>query len=82
MIAHVCASTGWTWEYVAADIDLVRLGHLSEYWKQHPPTHVLVAAYMGVGEKSAPSDPNGPPGQQDFSALLSLGTPTEGPFLP
>ena len=25
VIAHVCASTGWTWDYVAEHIDLVGL---------------------------------------------------------
>lgn len=47
MIAHVCASTGWTWDYVSENIDLPRLGHLTKYWNQYPPLHVLKAAEMG-----------------------------------
>ncbi|HFC8542721.1 TPA: hypothetical protein ACFP4Q_000835 [Neisseria weaveri] len=54
MIAHVCACTGWTWDYVAENIDLPRLNHLGEYWKQHPPVHILVAAYMGYKGQDAP----------------------------
>jgi len=37
MIAHVCASTGWTWDYVADNLDLPRIGHLNDYWRGHPP---------------------------------------------
>lgn len=45
---------GWTWDYVAENIDLPRLKHLNAYWAAHPPVHILVAAYMGYkGQKSA-----------------------------
>lgn len=47
MIAHVCAGTGWTWDYVADNIDLPRLKHLGDYWAQHPPIHILMAGYVG-----------------------------------
>ncbi|QMT41238.1 hypothetical protein [Neisseria shayeganii] len=47
MMAHICASTGWTWDYVAENIDLPRIQHLSEYWRRHPPVHILVASYIG-----------------------------------
>lgn len=23
------------------------VGHMTEYWRHHPPTHILVAGYMG-----------------------------------
>lgn len=23
------------------------VGHMTEYWRRHPPVHVLVAGYMG-----------------------------------
>lgn len=44
VFAHVCASTGWTWDYVEESLDFPRLSALSQYWQQHPPTHVLLAA--------------------------------------
>lgn len=54
MIAHVCASTGWTWDYVADNLDLPRIGHLNDYWREHPPVHILVASYMGIKPSSSP----------------------------
>lgn len=56
MIAHVCASTGWTWDYVAENIDLPRIGHLSNYWRRHPPVHILVASYMGIRPSEKPNE--------------------------
>lgn len=56
MIAHVCASTGWTWDYVAENIDLPRIGYLSEYWRNHPPVHILVASYMGIRPSEQPNE--------------------------
>ena len=53
MIAHVCASTGWTWDYVADNLDLPRIRHLNEYWREHPPVHILVASYMGIKQSSS-----------------------------
>ena len=52
MIAHVCASTGWTWDYVAENLDLPRIQCLNEYWREHPPVHILVASYMGIKPSS------------------------------
>jgi len=26
---------------------------LCEYWRDHPPTHLMVAAYLGVGKTAA-----------------------------
>lgn len=69
VIAHVCASTGWTWDYVAEHVDLPRLQALNKYWAGHPPVHVMVAAYLGV-KPEEPLDPE----KQDFTALLQMGT--------
>ena len=46
--AHIAACTGWTWCYIEAELDLPRLVALNAYWKHHPPTHLLLAAFMGV----------------------------------
>jgi hypothetical protein len=35
---------------------------LAAYWAEHPPVHILVGAYLGIGKdtrKSAPSMPTG-----------------------
>ncbi|MDO5058585.1 MAG: hypothetical protein Q4D82_01425 [Neisseria sp.] len=71
MIAHVCASTGWTWDYVCNHIDLPRLQHLNRYWRQHPPLHILAAAYMGF---SAPDEAEQAAEQE--AALQQMGAET------
>lgn len=38
--------TGWTWEQVGR-LTLPRLRALYAHWRHHPPTHRLVAAYLG-----------------------------------
>lgn len=45
--------TGWTWEQVGR-LTLPRLRALYAHWRQHPPTHRLVASYLGY---EAPSEP-------------------------
>ncbi|STZ77344.1 hypothetical protein [Bergeriella denitrificans] len=70
MIAHVCAATGWTWDYVAEHIDLPRLKHLGNYWKQHPPVHLLVAGYMGYKGGNTADEPIG---EDEAVALLGGG---------
>ncbi|HWK45130.1 MAG TPA: hypothetical protein VNT30_10430 [Stellaceae bacterium] len=30
---------------------LPRFAGLTRYWNRHPPTHVLVAAYLGIGRQ-------------------------------
>jgi hypothetical protein len=57
----VVASTGWTWDYVRDELDIPRLTALTEYWQQHPPLHLVVAAALGVKtgvevEKPKPPD--------------------------
>ena len=47
------ACTGWTWEYVEDELDLPRLTAMSAYWREHPPVHVLLAAYVGYKPPSA-----------------------------
>ena len=43
--AHVITCTGWTWEQ-AGRLTMPRLQALNRYWRQHPPVHLLVAAYL------------------------------------
>lgn len=53
VVSHVVACTGWTWDTVLTELDLPRLNALNLYWDSHPPTHILIAAYMGVKPKQA-----------------------------
>lgn len=90
--AHVIACTGWTWGEVGT-LTLPRLRALSRYWSQHPPVHLLVAAYLGYkpdpadqpeaaagdgGDASTPIDWLGGGAQFPASAELSAAsTPAE-----
>lgn len=45
--AHLsCAMGGWTYDYIDQHMTLSRLKELHGYLKSHPPTHLLVAAYL------------------------------------
>lgn len=48
---------------------LPRLESMSEYWAAHPPTHILVAAYLGVGKKEEKGDLN------ELAQMLGGGLP-------
>ncbi|HET9183252.1 MAG TPA: hypothetical protein VFP59_14035 [Candidatus Angelobacter sp.] len=44
---HIATATGWTF----AEIDRLTLWEANDlftYWQDYPPTHVLVAAYLGL----------------------------------
>lgn len=45
------ACTGQTWREIGRDWDLPRLEAWNAYNKQHPPLHLMVAAYLGIGAK-------------------------------
>jgi hypothetical protein len=55
---------------------LFDLEELTAYWVEHPPVHILVGAYLGVGKhqrrriRSAGSNPGRVTGP-DFQALLA-----------
>jgi hypothetical protein len=40
--------TGWSWEYIDEYMTLPRLYGMLDYWGDHPPVHILLAAFMGV----------------------------------
>jgi hypothetical protein len=46
--AHVCAATGWTWEYVGERLTLPRLYALQAHWDRYPPVHISVALFAGI----------------------------------
>jgi hypothetical protein len=72
--SHVCSSTGWTWDYVEAELDLPRLLALSEYWRDHPPVHVLVATFLDYKPK-ARSEVNTPEEIEKFARLMGANLP-------
>jgi hypothetical protein len=50
LYGHIATATGWTF----AEIDQLTLWEVNElfdYWQDHPPTHVLVGAYLLKGQK-------------------------------
>lgn len=44
-------STGWTWDYCLWNLDIPRLCALNAYWRNSPPVHLMVAAYLGIKPK-------------------------------
>ena len=50
--------TGWTWEYIDENMTLPRLYEMSEYWAEHPPLHLLVAAVVGAKPKKQETQEN------------------------
>ena len=45
--AHLSACMGWTYDYIDNSMTLSRLEEYRHYMEKHPPTHQLVAAYLG-----------------------------------
>jgi hypothetical protein len=43
---------------------LPQVTELLDYWRKHPPPHLLLAAALGIHEKRAASE--------DFAALMAL----------
>ena len=39
---------------------LFQVEELTSYWAEHPPLHLLIAAYLGVGKARRPRIPPGP----------------------
>ena len=45
LFGHIITTTGWTKSEVEA-LNLREVNELLEYWSEHPPAHVLLAAMM------------------------------------
>lgn len=72
--AHLVACTGWTWCYIEAEVDLPRLAALNACWKYHPPTHLLLAAFMGLEGPPKPVSPEESEREiERFMKTLALG---------
>ncbi len=42
---------------------LLDVEELTAYWAEHPPLHMLVAAYLGLGKEKRPREPSAPSGE-------------------
>jgi hypothetical protein len=40
---------------VIDEMTLIDLDELTKYWAEHPPLHILVGAYLGVGKHYRPT---------------------------
>ncbi|MDD5276738.1 MAG: hypothetical protein PHR16_11750 [Methylovulum sp.] len=45
--AHLAAAFGWDYATIDSQVKLSQLRDMSDYMKRNPPTHQLVAAYLG-----------------------------------
>jgi hypothetical protein len=51
---------GGSWDGVAEHMTLPRYGAIRRIWARHPPTHLMVAAYLGIGgDRRTPAEPVG-----------------------
>jgi hypothetical protein len=76
-MAHVCANTGWTWDYVEWQLDVPRLAALSAQWRQLPPPALQlarIARFLGLEVSVAASSPaaESPERPQDETDLIDL----------
>lgn len=40
--------TGWSWDTIDREMDLIRFAAMSRYWDRHPPLHLMVQSYLGI----------------------------------
>ena len=52
---------------------LPRLYALNEYWVDHPPVHIMVAAYLGIKPKAKIDNQSGDMLAELLSAGLQMG---------
>jgi hypothetical protein len=45
---HLMTITGWSWEYIDDYMTLPRLFEMMDYWAEHPPLHIVLAAFAGI----------------------------------
>ena len=58
MYAHLATSLGWTWQYIRRHVNIPMVESLNKYWEGCPPTHIMVAAYLGIKPKKEASQIN------------------------
>lgn len=53
LVAELVASGAGSWDAVARGMTLHHYNALQRYWARHPPAHLLIAAWLGIGPKPA-----------------------------
>jgi hypothetical protein len=56
LVAELVACGAGSWDQVARTMTLHHYRALQRYWARHPPTHLLIAAWAGIGPKPEPAD--------------------------
>jgi len=54
LVAELVACGAGSWDMIARTMTLHHYRALQRYWARHPPTHLLIAAWLGVGPKPEP----------------------------
>lgn len=72
--SHLITVTGWTWEYIDMNMTLPRLYSLTQYWRDNPPLHILIGAFLGV-KPSGKSLKNKEPDLAELIAELGMSNP-------
>ena len=73
--------TGWSWDTIDRDMDLIRLATLNRYWDRHPPLHLMVQSYLGikpVSRSTIPSKPEAANTNDDLQEFVQLFTAAGG----
>lgn len=65
------ASTGETRKQIREEWDLPLLKAWYSHCADHPPVHILVAAYMGIKPKSKAANPDRLEGEDAIAFLMS-----------
>jgi hypothetical protein len=53
--SHLAACFGFSYDYVDNNMTMSRLKTYQHYWESHPPTHLLVASFLGYEKKEQDS---------------------------
>ena len=61
--------TGQGWSQIDTEWDIPRLEAWNRYSRSHPPTHLMIAAYLGVKPEAKPST-----AESLVSQLLTIGS--------
>lgn len=62
-------ATGWTWDEIETQMTLPRLKALGRAWRRHPPSHLLLAAWLGY---KAPDEFRGGDDLAELAALAGM----------
>lgn len=75
----IITATGWT-RATVDEMTMADYHELLAYWADHPPLHILAAAYFGIKPKTRSLAPSGAgptvaPAGEDLTDLLRYGHP-------